>query len=336
MSSTITALTSGGGLAMAGDTSGQLQLLTNNGTAAVTIDTSQNVGIGTTSPASYGKLAVTGVSNFGVDSADYIGIQGGGGTARIDTFGSDTNINLALSTKGTGATYFWRGGYGGTASMVIDGSGNLLVNETTNNGGGKIDVTGLVKASANGSGYSAAGHEFVTNGSNTYDMIIGNNNASPASEYMLSLRFKSAAPNNTSARFFEGLDNSATRVVIYSNGNIQNTNNSYGALSDVKLKENIIDATPKLDKLNQVRVVNYNLKGDELKQIGVIAQELEQVFPSIVEDIATKDENGNDLETTTKSVKYSVFVPILIKAIQELNAKVEAQALEIKALKGVA
>ena len=43
MSSTITALTSGGGLAMAGDTSGQLELKTNNGTTAVTIDTSQNL-----------------------------------------------------------------------------------------------------------------------------------------------------------------------------------------------------------------------------------------------------------------------------------------------------
>jgi hypothetical protein len=50
MSSTINALTSGGGIAIAGDTSGQLQLQTNNGTTAVTISTSQNVGIGNTSP----------------------------------------------------------------------------------------------------------------------------------------------------------------------------------------------------------------------------------------------------------------------------------------------
>lgn len=329
MSSTITALTSGGGLAMAGDTSGQLELKTNNGTTAMTISAAQKVGIGVAPSGSYilevnGNPNLNSVGGVYLTCGTYDAIKNPSGN--ILAFGGVT-----ASQWDTTALYT-----GGSERMRIDSSGNLLVNETTNNGGGKIDVTGLVKASANGSGYSAAGHEFVTNGSNTYDMIIGNNNASPASEYMLSLRFKSAAPNNTSARFFEGLDNSATRVVIYSNGNIQNTNNSYGALSDVKLKENIIDATPKLDKLNQVRVVNYNLKGDELKQIGVIAQELEQVFPSIVEDITTKDENGNDLETTTKSVKYSVFVPILIKAIQELNAKVEAQALEIKALKGVA
>ena len=87
-----------------------------------------NVGIGTSSPASYGKLAVTGVSNLGVDQTDYIGIQGGGGTARIDTFGGNTNVNMALSTKGTGAFYIWRGGYGGTNTLLIDGSSNLQFN----------------------------------------------------------------------------------------------------------------------------------------------------------------------------------------------------------------
>ena len=112
---------------------------------------------------------------------------------------------------------------------------------------------------------------------------------------------------------------------VVSNGNITNSNNSYGGLSDIKLKENIVDATPKLEKLCQVRVVNYNLKeGQPHKQIGVIAQELEQVFPGMVEESPDRDEEGNDLGTTTKSVKYSVFVPMLVKAIQELKAEFDA------------
>jgi chemotaxis receptor (MCP) glutamine deamidase CheD len=66
-----------------------------------------------------------------------------------------------------------------------------------------------------------------------------------------------------------------------------------------------------LDDLLKVKVRNYNLIGDDNKQIGVVAQELE--------------ETG----TTTKSVKYSVFVPMLIKAMQELKAEIETLKAQI-------
>jgi hypothetical protein len=98
-------------------------------------------------------------------------------------------------------------------------------------------------------------------------------------------------------------------------GNILNYNNSYGALSDASIKENIEDATPKLDALKQVRVVNFNRIGDpDNKQIGMVAQELEAVWPKLI----SEDQDG------LKSIKYSVLVPILVKAVQELAAKVEA------------
>jgi len=109
--------------------------------------------------------------------------------------------------------------------------------------------------------------------------------------------------------------------LVQGNGNVSNTNGSYGTLSDIKLKENIVDAAPKLEKLMQVRVVNYNLKSElgyeAHKQLGVVAQELEQVFPSLVSESPDVDAEGKTLGTTTKNVKMSVFVPMLIKAIQE-------------------
>ncbi len=89
-------------------------------------------------------------------------------------------------------------------------------------------------------------------------------------------------------------NNTHADIAIYGNGNIVNANNSYGAISDIKLKENIVDASPKLDKLMQVRVVNYNLIGDDKKQIGVIAQEIEKVFPGVVEE--TKDTKQVEVE----------------------------------------
>jgi hypothetical protein len=119
---------------------------------------------------------------------------------------------------------------------------------------------------------------------------------------------------------------------IEANGDVKNTNNSYGALSDAKLKENIVDASPKLADLMLVKVRNYNLIGETTKQIGVVAQELEAVFPSMVDENADRDKDGNLLETTTKGVKYSVFVPMLIKAIQEQQATITALTARITAL----
>ena len=66
----------------------------------------------------------------------------------------------------------------------------------------------------------------------------------------------------------------------------------------------------------KVNIVNFKFINDvtNTKQIGVIAQELEKIFPSMI------DIDGN---TKVKSVKYSVFVPMLIKAVQELKAEIE-------------
>ena len=93
------------------------------------------------------------------------------------------------------------------------------------------------------------------------------------------------------------------RFVVFSSGNVQNINNSYAAISDIKLKENIVDATDKLSDIKQVKVRNYNFIGETKKQLGVIAQELEAIFPNMVEDIPDTDAEDNDLGTTTKSVK---------------------------------
>ena len=53
----------------------------------------------------------------------------------------------------------------------------------------------------------------------------------------------------------------------------------------------------------------------------------------MVEDHKDYNEEGEDLGTVTKSVKYSVFVPMLIKAIQEQQTIIEAQQTTINDLK---
>ena len=190
-----------------------------------------------------------------------------------------------------------------TESMRISNSGGVSIGNTTDPGAGNLSVT---SATTSGNVYSAkspasfTGWNFFSNGTTAAGTTWGH--------------FYGVSSNN-----------SVQNIVIYGNGNILNANNSYGSLSDAKLKENIVDASPKLNDLMKVQIRSYNLKGDyeQHKQLGVVAQELEQIFPGLVEETADSDSEGNILETTTKSVKYSVFVPMLIKAMQEQQEIIE-------------
>ena len=125
-----------------------------------------------------------------------------------------------------------------------------------------------------------------------------------------------------------------TSFYVWSNGNVQNTNNSYTAISDVKLKENIVDANSQWDDIKAFQVRNYNLKeGQTHKQIGLIAQEVEPISPGLVYESPDRDEDGNDLGTVTKSVNYSVLYMKAVKALQEAMERIEQLEAEMAAVK---
>jgi len=126
---------------------------------------------------------------------------------------------------------------------------------------------------------------------------------------------------------YSGTDNATTGVDcfrVFTNGNVVNTNNSYGSISDLKLKENIVDANSQWDDLKALQVRNYNLKeGQTHTQIGLVAQEVELVSPGLVSESPDRDEEGNDLGTVTKSVNYSVLYMKAVKALQEAMERIE-------------
>jgi hypothetical protein len=123
---------------------------------------------------------------------------------------------------------------------------------------------------------------------------------------------------------------------IGTDGNVQNTNNSYGAISDAKLKENIVDASLQWDDLKALQVRNYNFKKETgystHTQIGLIAQEVELVSPGLVSESPDRDEDGNDLGTVTKSVNYSVLYMKAVKALQEAIGRIETLEAAVTAL----
>jgi len=120
---------------------------------------------------------------------------------------------------------------------------------------------------------------------------------------------------------------------VLSNGNVVNTNNSYGSLSDIKLKENIVDASSQWDDLKALQVRKYNFKeGRTHPQIGLIAQEVELVSPGLVTKSPDRDKEGNDLGTVTKSVNYSVLYMKAVKALQEAMERIETLEAKVAAL----
>jgi hypothetical protein len=280
-------------------------IVDNSNATAITIDSSENVGIGTGSPdarldvaTSDSKVAEferTGTAVFDLTVGDV-----GPGAAQL-FFNAQTNdTGFVFRPKSSGGTT--------TNALLIDPNGDVGIGNTSPTH--RLDV---INNKAN-----FASSRFISSSAAT-------------TEYGLSIILTNS-PNDATRYFMACTDSVTTRAVIRSNGGFESAVNSYGGISDVKLKENIVDASDKLEDLKRVRIRNYNLIGSDVKQIGVIAQELETVFPSMVEETIDLDENNNELDTTTKNVKYSVFVPILIKALQEQQTIIEDLQARIETL----
>jgi hypothetical protein len=106
---------------------------------------------------------------------------------------------------------------------------------------------------------------------------------------------------------------------------------AWAANSDIRTKRDI-SYLPKnsntLSRMLKVRTCHFNYLKDPdntPERIGVIAQELEELFPDVVD--TDKNEEG------LKSVRYASLIPYLVKSIQELSAKVETLTKEVESLK---
>jgi hypothetical protein len=116
-------------------------------------------------------------------------------------------------------------------------------------------------------------------------------------------------------------------LFIFSNGDAYLNGNFY-ELSDQRLKKNLVPLTSTLSRISQLNAYTYDWidpSKSKNQQIGLIAQEVEKVFPQLV-----KEHEG------TKTVSYSHMVPVLLQAIKEQQAEIdELQSTknEVKQLK---
>ena len=111
-------------------TSSSMTLQT-NGTTAMTIDTSQNVGIGTTSPSSFGKFAVYGAGTNVIGSFD-----GNSTYTFIDFYSSGANRVQIGNAGGTSGAMIMR--TGDAERMRIDSSGKIIIGSTTSSSGTRL------------------------------------------------------------------------------------------------------------------------------------------------------------------------------------------------------
>ena len=106
--------------------------------------------------------------------------------------------------------------------------------------------------------------------------------ASSGAVYLLSMKFSGQAPDDNSSYIINARDSSTARFRVFADGDVQNHDNSYGAISDERIKSEIVDANSQWDDIKALKIRNYKKNEDIEKygdkawvQLGVIAQELE-------------------------------------------------------------
>jgi hypothetical protein len=234
----------------------------------------------------------------------------------------DTSSTVAVANGGTGAT---------TAATAVSNLGalpaaNPSYTGTLTGGTGVINIgSGQLGKDANGN--LLVGTTAATNNASTFTvasaksaLILGSSVSADSSALLDLLKFGSTA--STSQVYVTFAYNSGA------NGNGTITGSGVGqaqftANSDIRLKENIVNLPSQLANIMALRPVEFDYKLEKAHQIGFIAQEVREIYPDLIGE--TKD-GYLTLSGLDKNASR------LIKAIQELKALVDAQAVRIAAL----
>jgi hypothetical protein len=305
MTTTLNASNSGsGGLVATADASGVLALQT-AGTTAVTVDTSQRVGIGTTSPDTI--LNIQGVDpTFLIQDSDeagdgFIKFQTANGTQRAFIQAAMT-ANVMLLGVGT------------SEAMRIDSSGNVLVGTTTS--GGKQTVTQSADATT---------AQFNNSAGTLTASIPG-----------IQVSYSGAIPNNTGQAFLFMGDYSALRAQVRSNGGLANYSANNVNLSDRREKTNFAPSKSYLDVICAIPVqtfnyIDQNTEEDAGLTLGVVAQDVQAVAPELVMESnwGTEEAPKMRLSIYQTDLQYA-----LMKCIQEQQALITSLTARIAALEG--
>lgn len=335
---------------------------TTSGANVYKTNVSGNVGIGTTTPGKALDVR-TRIAYDGIRITQTNDTAGAHCTLRMDNIGGH-NYGFASSGAGSseGAGHFMLYDY--TSNRY-----NMFVNGTTGNVGigtsapsdNKLATLKEVNTSNGGYGVRHTGlYTIVYNNSQTNNLLIGVDATAEANDLSsTSSNAVGVIGNGLSAKYnyggyftagSGGTNTGGKNYGIYAtfngssgddwagyfNGGVYTTGSYSG--SDRKLKENIKPLINSIDKIKLLKPSVYNFKTEEFKglhlpageQMGLIAQELEVVFPGLIKEVGVsyeRDKKGEIISTIPahKSVNYTSLIPVLIAGMQEQQKQIEEQ-----------
>ena len=325
-------------------------IVDNGDATAITIDSSELVGVGTTSPVTHLHLESSAATQFRIRTTSsssepqMIMIDGAG-----DYFAMQ-KVDRGMTFKPQGAE-----------AMRIDNSGNVGINTTspsgklhiTNTGGGTTpsNYMRVEGATANNSNYPAIEVKGGTlaNVYPSYGMTNGGLGTWITAGYHTSNYNVRAAwsVNNGSLGGYTSSGTSYTQTfLVAQNGDTSTNDGTISSLSDERVKTDIKDLTDGLEIVKKLRPVTFKYNDDstdddgnllmastsDKTRFGFIAQEVEKVAPQYVETITRKIKNVE--VDDFKTLSATRMIPMLFKAIQEQQTQIEALQSEINTLKG--
>jgi len=264
------------------------------------------------------------------------------GNLGIGTVTPDANLHVFRGNAGVEPFF--------NAPLVVENSTHNYINLLAPD----ANETGILfgKPQSNVSGgliYNSSptsnGLQFRTNGNFTRMVLtntgrLGIGTTAPATELHLvhgdgffgthGLRLQNSGANGVNWTIYT--DNFDGKLYLFFRddyvGHFHNISGEYFSTSDARMKKDIETAPDVLDKVLQLDVKKYHFlknKPDDKKHYGMIAQEVEKIFPEVV---SHRENNGSDKDYY--AMNYSAFGVLAIKAIQEQQQKIQEQQQKIK------
>ena len=292
------------------------------GAEAMRIDSSGNVGIGTTAPADKLHVAISSaglggirVQNTNASGQAALSYYNDTATQKADIWWNNSGSTLNLRTLSTDPMIF---STNNAERMRIDSSGYVLVNKTS--------------ATTYGGIYAQA---YTSNTSGQKWLQVFDSTVTAGSCQGLYVTYTAAAPNGTGNEFIFCNDSGGIRFQTRSNGGVANYSGNNANLSDRREKINFAPAKSYLDVICAIPVqtfnyIDQNREEDDGLTLGVVAQDVQAVAPELVSESdwsSEKDGSKMRLSIYQTDLQYA-----LMKCIQEQQALITALTARITAL----